>query len=380
MIQPHNTSQTEIDHYRERYVAADFKIELFHLFLQQGTSLLSTSGCLGYIVPTTILNNVYAEKLRRWLMDRCIIKTIAISPIHVFAEADVHTSVIILKREANTAERANNLIATTTALTSDFASNPGNYAITRQARFATLHGAVWNVLLNENNAGLIDKIWKAGQPLENAGKINRGLITGNRSQFFSKTKLTDKHIPILTGGDVKRYSTNEPAEFVLFERPDSAGGCWDKDVHLAPHKVVVRQIGTKPTASFIAKPIAVTGNIFTIRGNSADHEKLILGVINSKLIEFFWSVMFSDFKSTFPQVTIFSLAQVPVNDGGRGSQGREFASGQRMVIGLVNQILAAKEMDAAANTGKLERDLDQHVYALYGLTPEEIAIVEGTAK
>jgi len=28
----------------------------------------------------------------------------------------------------------------------------------------------------------------------------------------------------------------------------------------------------------------------------------------------------------------------------------------------------------------LEREIDRHVYALYGLTEEEIAIVEGTAK
>ena len=32
-----------------------------------------------------------------------------------------------------------------------------------------------------------------------------------------------------------------------------------------------------------------------------------------------------------------------------------------------------------ANISALERQIDQQVYALYGMTPEEIAIVEGTA-
>ena len=31
----------------------------------------------------------------------------------------------------------------------------------------------------------------------------------------------------------------------------------------------------------------------------------------------------------------------------------------------------------AADTSVLEREIDQQVYALYGLTPEEIQIVEG---
>ncbi len=50
------------------------------------------------------------------------------------------------------------------------------------------------------------------------------------------------------------------------------------------------------------------------------------------------------------------------------------------IVSLVQRILAAKQANPAADTSALEREIDQQVYALYGLTPEEIAIVEGTAK
>jgi hypothetical protein len=49
---------------------------------------------------------------------------------------------------------------------------------------------------------------------------------------------------------------------------------------------------------------------------------------------------------------------------------------QKPFIGLVSKILAAKQRDAEANTTALEREIDQLVYELYGLTEEEIAIVE----
>jgi hypothetical protein len=45
---------------------------------------------------------------------------------------------------------------------------------------------------------------------------------------------------------------------------------------------------------------------------------------------------------------------------------------------LVDRILAVKAKDADADTSKLEREIDELVYALYSLTPEEIKIVEGT--
>ena len=47
---------------------------------------------------------------------------------------------------------------------------------------------------------------------------------------------------------------------------------------------------------------------------------------------------------------------------------------------LVERILSAKQRDAGADVSALERELDQLVYALYGLTPEEIKLVEGSAK
>jgi hypothetical protein len=44
------------------------------------------------------------------------------------------------------------------------------------------------------------------------------------------------------------------------------------------------------------------------------------------------------------------------------------------------RILAAKQRDAEANTRTLEREIEELVYALYRLTPEEKAIVNGATK
>ena len=50
---------------------------------------------------------------------------------------------------------------------------------------------------------------------------------------------------------------------------------------------------------------------------------------------------------------------------------------QEPIIELVDQILAAKRTDPDADVSELENEIDQIVYLLYGLTPEEIDIVEG---
>jgi len=46
---------------------------------------------------------------------------------------------------------------------------------------------------------------------------------------------------------------------------------------------------------------------------------------------------------------------------------------------FVERILAAKSKDPKADVSKSEHQIDQLVYQLYGLTTEEITVVEGTA-
>ena len=46
----------------------------------------------------------------------------------------------------------------------------------------------------------------------------------------------------------------------------------------------------------------------------------------------------------------------------------------------MERILSAKQRDAGADVSALERELDGLVAALYGLTDEEKALVEGAAK
>jgi hypothetical protein len=43
-------------------------------------------------------------------------------------------------------------------------------------------------------------------------------------------------------------------------------------------------------------------------------------------------------------------------------------------------IIAAKQENPNADTTALEREIDNLVYALYGLTPEEVAIIESGSK
>lgn len=107
-------------------------------------------------------------------------------------------------------------------------------------------------------------------------------------------------------------------------------------------------------------------NIIGLRGSGYDL-KYILGIFNCSLINFWY-------RNHFPNVNINpgDFRQIPVSKASNGQQ--------TAVVKLVSQILSKKKNNPEADTSALEREIDQQVYILYGLTPEEIKIVEDSAK
>ena len=91
-----------------------------------------------------------------------------------------------------------------------------------------------------------------------------------------------------------------------------------------------------------------------------------------KVIEYLGMRMFSDNKKLFPKIKGYQLKQIliPVAD----------ANEQEKIVKIVDCVLAAKKADANADTSALEAEIDEKVFDLYGLTPEEREIVKGGVK
>jgi Alw26I/Eco31I/Esp3I family type II restriction m6 adenine DNA methyltransferase len=91
--------------------------------------------------------------------------------------------------------------------------------------------------------------------------------------------------------------------------------------------------------------------------------KYLLALLNSKLINWYFKIF-----STNSNVNGYEIDNLPIR------QAEDFAP----YITLVDQILAAKTANPATDTSVFESEIDRMVYELYGLSPEEISIIEHT--
>lgn len=121
------------------------------------------------------------------------------------------------------------------------------------------------------------------------------------------------------------------------------------------------------------------GPYYGIRWSSPDERRslhYLQALLNSQLLDFFLHRISSPFRGGYWSYGKRFIEQLPIRsiDFAIASERAQHEA----IVKLVDRILTAKRRDPVADVSELEREIDQLVYALYGLTPEEIKIVEDT--
>jgi hypothetical protein len=95
----------------------------------------------------------------------------------------------------------------------------------------------------------------------------------------------------------------------------------------------------------------------------------LLGVLNSSVTFFLFRQLLPKLRGDFYEPSYVHFKAFPIATAA--------AEPHREIEDRVKKILAAKKRDPEADTTELEREIDKIVCKLYGLTEEEIKIVEG---
>ena len=131
-------------------------------------------------------------------------------------------------------------------------------------------------------------------------------------------------------------------------------------------KIISVRKCAKPTFTYVDFDCYVSATFYVIKTNRVN-QKYLTGLLNSRLIAF-WLKHRGKMQGTNYQIDKQPLLALPLH----------FPSSEQQitVASLVNQILAIKNADPEANITTIEKEINQILYLLYGLTSEEIAIVE----
>ena len=323
------------------------KLNLFSLFLKKGIELLEENGFLGLIVPNNLLRVTTYDVTRKFVLDTCkIIKIIDLSG-GVFREVTAATIIILLEKEKNNYRRNKNEIEIISEVVN---LNDGKYEthLIEQETFLDNVSCAFNIYADKRSLAVFSKMKEDAILL---GELTKDIIEGivtpkGKKDFISDNKESEKYKKFLEGKNIGRYCINYENKYILYDR-DELHRPRPEEIFIAAEKILIQRIGGGETVINAVYDneqyytFASINNLLLKKGCGYD-VKYILAVLNSKLINFYYRVNFTNKSDLTVNISKTYLEQLPIFPAS--------PSQQKPIIELVDRMLTLNKELNTINT------------------------------
>lgn len=384
------------------------KYDIYILFLEKAMRLLKTGGRLGFIIPYPFLSQNYGEIARRMILQNCLIESIYdLSEYKVFKEAAVATFVLILRKISSSDKE--NLIKV-------LKPNPEPSSLLeweiKQSVFNSSHQNMFRLTASVAASTISEKMQMVSKPLSDFAYVGIGIDvhdskTGTDKSERIHKKAKGKHFkPYVEGKEIGRYIPAFGSRYLEYlpekmHRPKYPEMFETEKILV--QVVVGREgiIATLDRENLYAEQslsVIVPKHILAPtkkKDTEATDEQIllskkhnlsyVLGILCSKLINWYFNLWLSDELHVVPE----NLRQLPIRliDFNKSSE----KSAHDEITKLVEKMLALQKeysslrpeeehdkfRDLEKKISRLDDDIDERIYKLYGLNEEEVKIVEG---
>jgi adenine-specific DNA-methyltransferase len=291
------------------YKSAQYKVDLYHLFIEKGVELLSDNGAISYITPNTFIKNKHNNLLRELIYKSSHLELIVLFYSQVFESVSVDNLIFVF---TNTIEKSETRIYEIRKSIQEISSSPRLH----DENSIQPPEYVFNFDQTEENSLVLNKIESNSLPLKHFGRAYFGIQTFDRKTFVAETKQDNSWKPVIDGGNVFRYRLTSNTDFVNFI-PSSIKSGGNPDVYKR-NRIVVRQIGKYPEGAVCPPGLFTLNTIYNIFiTNNEVSLYFLLAQINSPVIRYHWLANNYDNKATFPKIKKAPLESIPIKISNR---------------------------------------------------------------
>ena len=391
-----NPKEREAIRESKRFLTLHQKWDLYIPFIELGLQLLKIKGNFTMIVPLPFVSQMYAKKLRELVIkDYNIVEIADLSGTKIFENATVSNCILFLINDNPTDSCYISNINEQKQISRTF-KQPISVLVQDEK------SAVWNLAAGKRELSSYSQI----NVLGDFCYISKGMVLNSdektaKGEFTKKNLIKETYDDIfckkyIEAKDIEKYCVKNIRylEYNTDRCPTKLSRPTFRELYETP-KILINKLG-KLKATFDAENFycdqtiricILWKNLKSVENKSINNsvkryanksrselelisdmydEKFLLGILNSTMGNYLLD-------------TIRGENNIDINPDYLKNIPIPYASKEKHnnVVGLVNQILSAKQSDPAADTSALEAEIDRMVYELYGLTEDEIKIVEG---
>lgn len=357
-----NFTKAERGFFGDKYSQFERKYETSVMFIVEAFGIASKCGIISYIAPQTWQTGENYSIFRKFLVTQKGICQVINLPFNTFEDAYVDTGIYLFTQNTISSYSIYNFGK------KDFISHL-NGLIFESIPIYQILSPSYKLILDSKVGSLVSKYIEPDFiPLGRITKSTQGL-SGSK---FTKADVDiedEDCFPFLSKGNVYNYSLIKTEVYLtsLAEMKSL------KQFYEAEEKILIRRIINRQdrlSIGFCNEKLVFKKDINPFILTDKNFQPyFLLGILCSRFISYLYLKSSSiATKDDFRQTTLAELRKIPIPVLDEIDQ--------QPIVLKVEEILRLKQQDQSANTHILESQVDRLVYELYGLSVEEIKIIE----
>ena len=336
------------------------RMNIYQIFFGLAERIIGKHGIISFIHPKTLLSDSYLSATRNYLLKRFNkITVLNIVNRHDVFENVLQAVIVSVWQKYNEKLYRVAEIQKKSDLSETFYIEPG------EKQFVDSEGKI----IVSGSKTVYEILEKISQLKTENLNFRTGAYEWNKLKDFLSAIQKKNSYRLIYGENIQRFA------FAESKKRASTTFITDTSVMTLHSPAIITQRTTSSEQEWrifatIVNPLEFDcalctenhTNVFEIK--DSEKAKFYLGILNSKLMDFYFRIFNSN-----TQVSSGELNSLPIFIASSAQQ--------QPIIALVDKILAAKKADVGADTSELEKQIDELVYDLYGLSENERKIIDG---
>jgi len=382
--------------FKDKYESAIGNFDLYILFLEIAIELVKDHGFLSFIIPNKFLVNDYGTKIREIILQNKIVEILDVSELDVFKDSAVYPVILIVKKEIIDEDDSVKVGYAGTEWTNI------SYKTGNQVRWLNTDNNIISLGFSSEKDNLLSKIENSSTKLKESAKVLSGTTGFDYTKYGKLISINKekKHIKFVVTSNIEPYYINwgkkihylkksfQGAYFNVESKEVSEGR---RRLYKNKNKILVRGMSKRLIAGIDYEGFALAVGVYAITKAEYDN-RYILGILNSKVIDFYYKAKFESkhLAGGYLSFNVGQLEQIPIftidlNIPTQKKLHDDLVALVEKIHGLykslnpIRDIYSNERDELVKEIEKTDKEINNLVYNLYGLTEKERKIIEEVA-
>ncbi|MCB1190884.1 MAG: N-6 DNA methylase [Leptospiraceae bacterium] len=279
------------------------KLNLIAPFIEKTHHLLTYQGFTSYIFHKNIFKTNGYSSIRKFILDNYDIKILADWGRGQFKEVTAETATFII--------RNCNVVNDKIVVEFYNLSHKINESHNLQSLFSSSYEYIFGIYSDFSDRKILELIEKNTMPLQEFVNINNGIVTGNDELYLSDNKINESYKKIVRGKNIKRYGCLLEKEYVLYDR-DKLLRARDESIFNADEKLIMQMININFVITYDNEQFYNLGTTYSITKKANVSLKYLLSILCSSTIEYYYKKKFTNSSSLTNAISTQNLFEIPI--------------------------------------------------------------------